>query len=103
MIPRAVRVQIQKSTEVANSVGEMVQTWQTVDTIWAEINPLRGREQVVMAQTKPTVDLKLTIRRNATTVTPKYRIVYGARIFDIESIIDRDLAFTDLFCKEQAA
>jgi len=99
------RVEIQKATESQNTVGEAVKTWATAASVWARVSPLRGSEYFTAMQTKASVDTKITMRKNAfPTLSPKHRIRFGARIFDIESVIDVDGLgdAMEVNCKEQA-
>src|SRR5262245_25521704 len=98
------RVTIQQATESQNSVGEAVKTWTTVTTGWAGVSPLRGREYLEAMQTKSSVDTRITMRKNAyPNLTPKHRILFGSRVFDIEAVIDVDGLgdAMEVSCKEQ--
>lgn len=98
-------MQIQQATESQNTVGESVKTWATVATIWARVDPLRGTEYFTAMQTKATVDTKITMRKNAfPSLSPKHRILFGTRIFDIEAVIDVEGIgdAMEVNCKEQA-
>ena len=100
------RVTIEEATEVRNAVGEVVQEWAPVKTIYAAIDPLRGEERLSVQQVKPTIDTKITARTLAVRdMTSKMRMVYGNRIFDIDSSIDWQTrgVFSEIYCKEQAA
>ena len=99
------RVTIQQASESQNSVGEAVKSWASVATVWARVNPLRGTEYLAAMQAKATVDTRITMRKNAFPgLTPKHRIVFGARVFDIEAVIDVDGLgdAMEVSCKEQA-
>lgn len=99
------RVEVQEPTEARNTVGEVTTTWTTRETVYAAVDPLRGEERMTMQQVKPTVDTKITMRGNAATyLTPKHRLKYGDRVFDIDSIIDMNSRgiVREIHCKEQA-
>lgn len=100
------RVCVEEATEERNAVGEVVQVWAPVKTIYASIDPLRGEERLTMQQVKATIDTKITARTLAVRdVTAKMRFTYGERVFDIDSSIDFQSRgiFSEIFCKEQAA
>jgi SPP1 family predicted phage head-tail adaptor len=81
------RVIIQTATEARDSYGQPIQTWATFDEVWAEILPLRGTELFTAQQVQSKVVSKIKIRYLA-GVSPKMRVLFGARIYQIESIIN---------------
>lgn len=83
------RVTIQQATETQNSYGEIVQTWTTVATVWGAIEARGMRESFTASQQFATADHVITIRHRS-DVTPKMRLVYGSRTFDIEGAVDPD-------------
>jgi SPP1 family predicted phage head-tail adaptor len=99
------RVEVQEAIETRNDVGEVVKEWTSIESLFAAIDPLRGDERMTMQQVKPTVDTKIMIRGNAAKyLTPKHRLKYGDRVFDIDSIIDMNSRgiVKEIHCKEQA-
>lgn len=72
-----------------NSSGEPDETWTTLATVWAAIEPLKGREFLAAQQVSSEVTGKITIRYYA-GVTAKYRFLYGARIYDIVAPVNVD-------------
>lgn len=56
------RVQLQASTDTADSLGQPIPSWSTIATYWAQIKPLRGREDVNAQQKKPEVSHRVTMR-----------------------------------------
>ena len=38
------RISIEQNSPVQNSLGELTAFWTTLDTVWAEVKPLKGRE-----------------------------------------------------------
>jgi SPP1 family predicted phage head-tail adaptor len=84
------RVSIQSASE-ANSYGEVSQSWSTEATMWGEVRPLSGRELDDARQRKALATHAVTVRGDsAVTITPKKRILFGARVFSIEYVIDPD-------------
>lgn len=81
------RVQIQAPVETQNTYGEAEVRWQTFATVWANIEPLRGREYFAARQAVSEVEAKVTIRYRA-GVTAKQKVVYGTEEYLIESIIN---------------
>lgn len=83
------RVKIQSATEGQDSYGAVTQTWADVATVWASIEARGTRETFTASQQFATADHVITIRHRS-DVTPKHRIVYGSRVFDIEGAVDPD-------------
>lgn len=97
------RITIQQATEIRDALGGVTQTWTDLRTVWAAVEPARGSERFALAQAKAGVDSKIVLRGPvAKDVTPKMRILFGARIFDIEAVIDVDSRniVRELFIKE---
>lgn len=81
------RVTIQNPSTARNSFGEEDVTWATFATVWASIEPLRGVEQIQVQQVQGSVSHKITMRW-ISGLTPKMRILFKNRIFEIESIVN---------------
>ena len=81
------KVTIQDYTESQDSYGAVTKTWSDYATIWASIEPVRGREFWDSKQINAEITAKITIRY-LSGITPKMRIKYGARIFEIISVIN---------------
>ncbi len=96
------RVTIQKEQGTTrNSKGELVPNWVDIVTVWAAVEPLKGREYFDAEQVQAEVTTRIRMRYHA-GVTPEMRIIYGTKEFDILSAInieekDREL---HLMCKE---
>lgn len=95
------RVTIQQPVESRNSFGEVTVTWQDVATVWAAIEPLRGREFWEARQTVAEMDVRIRIRYRS-GITPKMRVVWGSKVYDIESVIDVESRRKELhlMCRE---
>ena len=81
------RIIIQQRSTTKNSFGETIDTWTTFTTLWAAIEPLRGREFFESKETQAEVTTKITIR-NKSGITPQMRVSWNSKIFDIKSIIN---------------
>jgi len=81
------KVTIQDYTESQNSYNEMIKTWSDYETVWASIEPARGREFWESQQINAEVTTKITIR-HLYGINPKMRVKYGNRIFEIISVIN---------------
>jgi len=84
------RVTVQQRTAASpDSFGAADATWTDIATIDAAVQPLRGQERSAARQTEAGADIKVTMRYR-TIDAKNYRLKYGARLLDIESVIDID-------------
>jgi SPP1 family predicted phage head-tail adaptor len=95
------RVQLQRPVTDVDAEGRTGDVWTAVATVWATVEPLQGREALLAAQAQTTLTHRVRIRYR-TGVTARMRLVYGARIFDIQSVIDTGEARRELVldCQE---
>lgn len=67
--------------------GLPVEQWQDWATVWAAVEPIRGREYFAAAAVEAEGTVRIRIRYRA-GVTPDMRVVYGQRVFWVQSVID---------------
>lgn len=79
-------IQREKSPATRSESGEEVPVWQTLVTRYASIEPLSGRELWQARQVRPDVTHKIIMRFFA--MTPKYRLKFGSRIFNVVSVLN---------------
>jgi SPP1 family predicted phage head-tail adaptor len=84
--PLRQRVTIKDKSVSQNSYGEEVITWNDVDTVWAAVEPLRGREFLEGKQITAEVSTRIRIRYRS-GITPEMQVVFGSITYDIHSII----------------
>ena len=82
-------VQIQEPIETQDSLGGVVQTWQRVIQPWGALEAIASREFFGSGQVQADVDHRLRLRYHD-GLTPKMRVVYGARTFAIKAVRDLD-------------
>jgi SPP1 family predicted phage head-tail adaptor len=95
------RITMERPIETQAAEGSIRRTWETFTTAWASIEPLAGREYFAAAREQADVSHRIRMRY-AEGVTHKMRVLFGSRIFQIESVINvgernRELI---LMCKE---
>jgi len=87
-------IKIQKlSTGSADGVGGYTgQSWgHWVSDIKARIQPLSGKERILYDQMNMRITDKIYIKPITNSdISPTYRILYGTRTYDIETIRDID-------------
>lgn len=96
------RVTIQERTVEKDDVGQAIETWDTFDTVWASVEPLRGREYFAAAQANAQVTHKVTIRY-LDGVLPTMRVLFGSRVLTIDAILNTEERNREmvLMCEEE--
>ncbi len=97
------RVRIEEDQgETLNALNERVEDWQTIAYRYASIEPLKGIELWTAMQVQADVTHKIKMRCYA-SLTPKMRLVFAGRIFNIGSIrnIEERREQFEILCKEQ--
>lgn len=87
------RVDVQRVTQTADSVGQPSQSWATLETRWADLRSVDamggGREftraDAISADVSHVVEM-----RYFDGLTPKDRILFGSRVFEIDSVANVD-------------
>ncbi len=96
------RMELQSLTRAADNQGGWTETWATVATVWAGIEPVKGWERYQAQQIQVPVTHKITMRYRA--VTTAQRLVYGSRIFGIKEVlnVNEESRFLQIKAIEQA-
>ena len=87
------RVIIEANTEAANALQETTDSWATLATVWAAIEPLRGAEFQAGQQIQADKQVRIIIWYRS-DVTTEHRIAFAdqktgtTRYFEINSVID---------------
>lgn len=84
------KITIQQITETRDAYGEPIKTWTTLLNTRAAIEPLMGREFWESQQHNAEKNVRFRIRHSKTaeTITPKMRISWDSRTFDIQSVVN---------------
>lgn len=83
------RIAIQSATETRDAHGGITRTWATAATRWGSIEPLRMREIFEGQQVEPRLSHMITLRHYE-GLDSSYRLLLGARIFNIHSVRNID-------------
>lgn len=97
------RVTIQAPTEVRGAdYADVQRTWADVATVWASLEPLSARELFQNLEVSSELTTRVRIRYLA-GVSAKQRVVFGSRVFEIQSVINPGElnAELELLCAEQ--
>lgn len=97
-------VVVQSTNESRTSSGAVANTWATHCTRRAAVEPISGKEYFDARAENANVTVKFRLRHDSLTglITPKMRVSYDSRYFDIESVIntgERDKEII-LMCRE---
>lgn len=99
------RVTLQRLTGERGAAGGANDTWQDIGLRWASVKPLSGREWVnaAAANTEISHDVMLRADSLTKTLTPRDRLLFGGRVFDIQAVrnVDEVGAEMRLMCKER--
>ncbi len=81
------RVAFCRFKEKTNSLMQTEQEMEVVKTVWASVEPVRGREYQEAQRIRPELTYKITTRYHK-EVTPDMFIKYKDRYFNIISVIN---------------
>lgn len=95
------RVKLQSKSVVQDSYGQETITWTDEAQIWASIEPISGREYFLAKQVQAETTHRIRIRYYS-GVRADWRVLYGTRVFNIESVINPEEANKEiiLMCRE---
>lgn len=95
-------VKLQSLSTGQDAIGQPVQTWSDVATIWADIRFLNGLETV--RADAPVSAARCSIRIRARAVNAGQRIVEGSTVFDIKAVLPDPTGkeYIDLACETGA-
>jgi SPP1 family predicted phage head-tail adaptor len=81
------RLALQQEIQIADGAGGYVRSWQNIADLWAEINPISGRERLFAGQIQTEISHNVVIRYRAGIVAGM-RLLYDSRIFNIRAILN---------------
>lgn len=81
------RVLISRFTSEPDEIGQPIEAWVTLATVWAAVEPQAGREFVAggAAQSELTTRIRLRYRPGLTSGD---RVTHDGRVYDVQSVID---------------
>lgn len=103
------RVTLQPPTKAADGQGGRTVDWTAgqITGVQAAVEPMRGREALEAAKVTSTVPYEITLRYSSAVaaVAPTWRVVFGARTFQVHGVVNRDLRNRELqlVCSEVQA
>ena len=94
-------ITIEQEALVTDSVGGKTSTWSQYSTPWAKILPISGSERYWAMKLEANITHSILIRYDS-GITPKMRIIYNGREFQIRAVInveEKDV-YLRLHCEE---
>ena len=83
------RAAIQTRTGSADAGGNVVASWTTTVSRWAQLEDASGRELFRAQKNDATVDAVVTLREQYTGLSPEQRIVIDGRTFNIKAVLGK--------------
>lgn len=81
------RLKLQSKTVTRDSYGAETIVWTEEAIVWGSVEPISGREYFLAKQVQAETTHKIRIRYYS-GLRADWRILFGARIFEIDSIIN---------------
>ena len=81
------RVVLERFTSEQDDTGQMIDTWVTLGTVWAAVEPQAGREFIAAGAQQSELTTKIRIRHRP-GITSGDRVTHDGRVYDIQSVID---------------
>lgn len=96
------RMTLQRLDKVPDEYGQPIDTWVDVATVWAAVEPLRGREYIATMSEHAEVTTRIRIRYRD-DIDRTMRVKYGETEFEILHIIHPEFNRRELqlMCKER--
>ena len=88
------RIKVQRPSTMKDGLGAPCRTWIDVATVWADIQPLSGKEAVIANRISAEISHQIIVRYQSVFDNPQQvaqmRILYKSRIFNIHSSLNED-------------
>jgi SPP1 family predicted phage head-tail adaptor len=80
------RILIQTSTQTQDAAGQMVPSWSTLTSVWANIRHLNGAESIKADAQSSVVKASIRIRKR-TGIDSSMRVVHGTTNYAIRAVL----------------
>ena len=90
------RVTVQENTTTRDQYGQLADSWDTVEVVYANVRPLRAAEVLSAGASTSKVSHIVTMRHRTdlgsgdTKMLARYRLSYDSRTFAVRGVIDID-------------
>lgn len=87
------RLDIEQPITTQDSAGSPVVSWLAVGTVWASIEPIKGREAMTANQNLAIMDTRIKVRAHPllSSINAKWRVKYNGLIYNIVSVAHIEL------------
>jgi SPP1 family predicted phage head-tail adaptor len=82
------RVIIEQATVTADAAGNRTETWSTLATVWAALEPLTGRQFVEAFRTNAELTHRVRVRYRSDVIA-SMRVTEGSRHYAIVAVLDQ--------------
>lgn len=98
------RITLQQEAQMADGAGGYAVSWTDVATVWAEVDPVNGREVRFARRLEARLTHVISLRYRG-DISPAMRVSYDGRLFNIRAIVNLDEGdrITKLYCEEGVA
>jgi SPP1 family predicted phage head-tail adaptor len=95
------RIEIKKPSQAYDDLGQPLDKWILVKTIWAAISPAIGRNYYAAQQTQTEATVKINTRY-CPDITRNMRVFHKGVAYDIIDVMDVNMLHEELviYCKE---
>ena len=94
------RIRIERRVKTENTRGEVTYTWELLAVVWAQANPLRGRDYFAAGQMQDQITTRFRIRYRP-GIDSTMRVVWKSGRYDIKGQpieVDGQREWIDLMC-----
>ena len=81
------RVSLERLSGGFDDLGQPIEAWSVLATVWAAVEPQAGREFVAGGAAQTELTTKIRIRWLA-GLTSGDRVTHDGRVYDVQSVID---------------
>jgi SPP1 family predicted phage head-tail adaptor len=94
------RIKLYALQSGVDAIGQPVDVWTEVATLWANIKHLNGVQAIKSDADTSIVKASIRIRKN-TSVNAGMRVIYGTTVYQIDAVLQDEAGkqYTDLACK----
>lgn len=82
------RIRIERATEARDSFNNMVKTWSTLMSLWAEKQDVRDSERIAAQEVGADITTRFRVDwySKIADLNPKDRIVYDGKVYAISAV-----------------
>ena len=81
------RVTFERLQSGTDEIGQPIESWLTLGTVWAAVEPQAGREFVAAGALQSQLTTKIRVRHRP-GINSGDRVIHDGRVYDIQSVVD---------------